>query len=107
MLREKFASETDSNQSIENIFIAFGYIVVTVIIVSLLYWSYNKNIFLFITVLSCITFIYSIVMMSIALINRDTIDNTTFKTLFGGSIFVMFFNFFMMILFLLKYYQIL
>jgi hypothetical protein len=107
MLRENFSSDIDNNQSIENVFIMFGYIVATVIIVSLLYWSYNKNVFLHIIVLSCITFIYSIIMMSLALINRDTFDNTTFKLLFGGSIFIMFFNFFIILLYILKYYQVL
>lgn len=106
MIREKFNTDTDSNQTIENVFIAFGYIVGTVIVMSLIYWSYNKNIFLFIIVLNMIAFIYSIVMMSVALINRDTLDSTTFKTLFGGSIFVMFFEFFVIIFFLLKYFQV-
>lgn len=107
MIREKFSSDSDSNQTIENVFIAFAYITLTVLIMSLIYWSYNKNIFLFIIVLNSIAFIYSIVMMSLALINRDILDNTTFKTLFGGSVFVMFFEFFVIIFFLLKYFQVL
>jgi hypothetical protein len=106
MVRERFVSESDSKQSIENVFMIFGYIILTVIIMSLLYWSYNKNIFIFIIMICLITFIYSIIMMSLALINKEILDNAIFYTQFGGSIFIMFFQFFLMIFFLLKYFQI-
>jgi hypothetical protein len=106
MVRERFVSESDSKQSIENVFIIFGYIVLTVIIMSLLYWSYNKNIFIFIIMICLITFIYSIIMMSLALINKDMLDNAIFNTQFGGSIFVMFFQIFLIVFFLLKYFQV-
>lgn len=106
---ERFVTEEESNNTVKNVFIVFGYVVLSIVVTMLLVWSYtltNDNQYMFITIISTIVLIYSIVVLSITLINKNLLDKSSYTVLFGFTIFMLFLTFSLATFFVLKYFNI-
>jgi hypothetical protein len=109
VFNERFVSENESNESVKNIFTTIGFALLGMLITTLLIWSYNlsdRNQYMFIVVYSSIIMIYCIIMVSITAINKNSYDYATYNILIGFSVFMIFLTFAMVILFLLRYFNI-
>lgn len=109
-MNENFISENESSESIKGTFIALGYIVATISILMLFAWSYFKttrNQYLLLIVLSIVILVYSLIVMSMSLINKEILDKASFEVLFNISIFMVFLSFAIFIFFMLKAFNIL
>lgn len=85
---EHFVSEEDTKQSVANIFLSVGLMIVALFIGGLLFWAYRKERSLMIVVLSIFVFIYAILMMTLGIIQRKNMDKGYFLSIVGSSIFM-------------------
>jgi chromate transport protein ChrA len=109
IFNERFVSENESNESVKNIFTTVGFALLGMLITMLLIWSYNlsdRNQYMFIVVYSSIIMIYCIIIVSITAINKNSYDYATYNVLLGFSVFMIFLTFAMVIIFLLRYFNI-
>ena len=109
-MNEKFVAEDESSNSIKNTFILLGYIVAAVIVLISFAWAYYRtkyNQFMLLIVLSCMMVVYSLIIMSVALINKEVLDIYSFEVLFNMSIFSLFLFLAFIIFFALKIFDLL
>jgi chromate transport protein ChrA len=109
IFNEGFVSENESNESVKNIFTTIGFALLGILITTLLIWAYNlsdRNQYMFIVVFSSIIMVYCIIVVSITAINKNSYDYATYNILVGFSVFMIFLTFAMIILFLLRYFNI-
>ena len=85
-VNEKFVSTTDTTSIIENIFIILGAILISGLITTIFYWSYNSNKKLFISLLSGVVFLYSLMNIIGTVVIKNSINNTYFKVFLGAGI---------------------
>tara|TARA_B100000795_G_scaffold264300_1_gene244635 strand:- start:4113 stop:4493 length:381 start_codon:yes stop_codon:yes gene_type:complete len=107
MPRERFVSQTENDAVVKNTFVLFGYSIMSIIVVVLLLWSYStstySNQYLFIAVYSMIIILYTVVIISLVVMNKEKFDMTSYKILFGTTIFTIFLTFFIGVFFIYKY----
>ena len=96
MVNEKFVSQNENDEVVKETFTIFGYSVVSVIVVIALLWSYNigDNLYLFLTVYSLIIILYTVIIISLVVMNKKNYDITSYMILFGTTIFTIFLAFF-------------
>ena len=85
---EPFVSEEETKKSVANIFISVGLMILALLIGGLLFWAYRKERALMIVILCAFIFIYSIVMMTLGIVQRNKLDKGYFLSIVGSSIFV-------------------
>lgn len=103
-------AEDESDTTIKNTFLILGYIVVSIILLSSFAWAYYRtkyNQFMLIIILSCAMLVYSLIIMSIALINKEVLDTISFQVLFNMSIFSLFLFVVFIVFFTLKIFDLL
>lgn len=106
---EKFVSESESNDTVKQVFSIFGYVILGIFVTMILVWSYTiteRNQFMFITIFSTMVLIYCIIVIAITVVNKSLFDTTAYSVMFGSTIFMMFLTFSLAIFFLLKYFNI-
>lgn len=106
---ERFVSETESNDTVKNVFSIFGYVALGMFVTVILVWAYTlteSNQYMFISILSCLVLIYCIVIISVTVVNKAVFDGISYSVVFGFTIFMMFLTFSLAIFFLLKYFNI-
>ena len=107
MPNERFVSQNENDKVVKDTFILFGYSIMSILIVVALLWSYStstyNNQYLFIAVYSLIIILYAIVIISLVVMNKDKYDLTSYKILFGTTIFTIFLTFFIGVFFIYKY----
>ena len=108
MVNEKFVSQNENDEVVKETFTIFGYSVVSVVVVIALLWSYNigDNLYLFLTVYSLIIILYTVIIISLVVMNKKIYDITTYMILFGTTIFTIFLAFFIGVFFVYKYFSI-
>lgn len=108
MVNEKFVSQNENDEVVKETFTIFGYSVVSVMVVIALLWSYNigDNLYLFLTVYSLIIILYTVIIISLVVMNKKIYDITTYMILFGTTIFTIFLAFFIGVFFVYKYFSV-
>ena len=107
MVNEKFVSQNENDEVVKETFTIFGYSVVSVIVVIALLWSYNigDNLYLFLTVYSLIIILYTVIIISLVVMNKKNYYITSYTILFGTTIFTIFLTFFIGVFFVYKYFS--
>lgn len=107
MPRERFISQSENDKVVKDTFILFGYSIISILVVITLLWSYStstyNNQYLFIAVYSMVIILYAIVIISLVVMNKEKYDLTSYKILFGTTIFTIFLTFFIGVFFIYKY----
>jgi len=108
MVNERFVSQTENDEVVKETFTIFGYSFVSVIVIVALLWSYNigDNLYLFLTVYSLIIILYTVIIISLVVMNKKNYDITSYTILFGTTIFTIFLAFFIGVFFVYKYFSI-
>ena len=76
------------------------------VVVSLIWsYNYNNNLYLFVVIYSIIIILYTVVIVSLVVINKDTYDNITYKLLFSSTIFTIFLTFIVGVFFIYKFFS--
>ena len=107
MANEKFVSQNQNDEVVKETFTLFGYSVLSVVIVIALLWGYNtgENMYLFIIIYSIIVILYTVIIISLVVMNKKNYDLTSYKILFGTTIFTIFLTFFIGVFFVYKYFN--
>ena len=105
MANEKFVSQNQNDEVIKETFTLFGYSLLSVVVVIALLWGYNtgENMYLFIIIYSIIIILYTVIIISLVVMNKEKYDLTSYKILFGTTIFTIFLTFFIGVFFIYKY----
>lgn len=108
MVNENFVSQNENDEVVKETFTIFGYSVASVVVVIALLWSYNigDNLYLFLTVYSLIIILYTVIIISLVVMNKKIYDITTYMILFGTTIFTIFLAFFIGVFFVYKYFSV-
>ena len=107
MANEKFVSQNENEEVVKETFTLFGYSVLSVVVVIALLWGYNtgENMYLFIIIYSIIFIIYTVIIISLVVMNKKNYDLTSYTILFGKTIFTIFLTFFIGVFFVYKYFS--
>ena len=107
MANEKFVSQNQNEEVIKETFTLFGYSVLSVLVVIALLWGYNTsdNMYLFTIIYSIIIILYTVIIISLVVMNKKNYDITSYTILFGTTIFTIFLTFFIGIFFVYKYFS--
>lgn len=107
MPSERFVSQSENDKVVKDTFILFGYSITSILIVITLLWSYSSstynNQYLFIAVYSMVIILYTVVIISLVVMNKEKYDLTSYKILFGTTLFTIFLTFFIGVFFIYKY----
>jgi chromate transport protein ChrA len=108
MVNEKFVSKNENDEIVKNTFIIFGYVLVSIMVVVSLIWSYNynNNLYLFVVIYSIIIILYTVVIVSLVVINKEKYDNITYRLLFSSTIFTIFLTFIIGVFFIYKFFSV-
>jgi cytochrome bd-type quinol oxidase subunit 2 len=107
MVYERFVSQSENDEIVKNTFTIFGYSIVSIIITLLLLWGYNSsanNQFLFIIVYSLIMILYTVVIISIVVMEKNKYESTSYTIIFGSTIFMIFLAFFIGVFSIYKFF---
>lgn len=85
---EHFVTEDETKKSVANIFISVGLMILALLIGGLLFWAYRKERALMIVILCVLIFIYSLVIMTLGIVQRNKLDKGYFLSIVGSSIFI-------------------
>lgn len=85
-MNEDFVSGSETSDIVTNVFIIVGAVLVSVIVTFVFYTSYNTNKKLFISLLSGIVFLYSLMNIIGLIVVRNSITTTYFKVFLGAGI---------------------
>jgi hypothetical protein len=108
-MQEFFVSNEENDQIVQKIFTILGYSILTLVVYGTLIWAYyltEKNQHLFIAIFSLFVLFYSIIVISIVVINKSNYDALSYLLLFGITIFVIFTSVFVCVFFILKFLNI-
>lgn len=89
--RETFADATDAektNTSVVRIFISVGLMALAIVLGFIFLWAYRTEKTLMIVVLSVVVFIYALLVMVFALVQREKLDFIYFQLIMGSSAFM-------------------
>ena len=84
--KETFVSGSDNVTIIENVFIVLAAVIITTILSASFYWTYNKSKKLFISLLSFIVFLYSLMNIIGIVIIRNNVSNIYYKIYLGAGV---------------------
>jgi len=105
-MKEQFVSNNENDEIVKNIFITFGFSVLSIVIVLFLLWGYynSDNKSLFIIIYSVFILLYCVVIISIVAMDKKNYDTTSYTIIFSTTIFTIFITFFVCILFIYKFF---
>ena len=86
--REPFVDSDQSVSIVMNVFIVLAAMIAAALLALLFYWSYQKDITLFVTILCGIGFIYSACNVIMFGVKSASFDEFTFKFFMGFSVFI-------------------
>jgi hypothetical protein len=104
-MKEAFVSQNENDDIVKDVFIIFGYSIVSIIIVLSLLWGYNTNINLFVAIYCLIIILYNVIIISIVVMNKDIYDSSSYTIIFGTTIYSIFLTFFVGVYFAYKYFM--
>ena len=105
-MKEMFVSNSENDYIVKNIFITFGFTVVSIVIVLSLVWGYysydDKS--LFIAIYSMIILLYCTCIISIVVLDKNNYDTTSYMVILSTTIFSIIMTFFIFITFIYKFF---
>jgi hypothetical protein len=107
MVYERFVSQSENDDIVKYTFTIFGYSLVSIIITVLLLWGYNystNNQHLFIIIYTFITLLYTIIIISILVMEKSKYETTSYSIIFSSTIFMIFLAFFIGVFSTYKYF---
>jgi hypothetical protein len=104
-MKEEFVSQNENDDIVKDVFIIFGYSIVSIIIVLSLLWGYNTNINLFVAIYCLIVILYNVIIISIVVMNKNIYDSSSYTIIFGTTIYSIFLTFFVGVYFAYKYFM--
>jgi hypothetical protein len=104
-MKEAFVSQNENDDIVKDVFIIFGYSIVSIIIVLSLLWGYNTNINLFVAIYCLIVILYNVIIISIVVMNKNIYDSSSYTIIFGTTIYSIFLTFFVGVYFAYKYFM--
>jgi hypothetical protein len=103
-MKEAFVSQNENDDIVKEVFIIFGYSIVSIIIVLSLLWGYNTNTYLFVAIYALIVILYNVIIISIVVMNKNIYDSSSYSIIFGTTIYSIFLTFFVGVYFAYKYF---
>lgn len=103
-MKEAFVSQNENDDIVKEVFIIFGYSIVSIIIVLSLLWGYNTNTYLFVAIYALIVILYNVIIISIVVMNKNLYDSSSYSIIFGTTIYSIFLTFFVGVYFAYKYF---
>ncbi len=103
-MKEAFVSQNENDDIVKDVFIIFGYSIVSIIIVLSLLWGYNTNTYLFVAIYALIVILYNVIIISIVVMNKNIYDSSSYSIIFGTTIYSIFLTFFVGVYFAYKYF---
>ena len=91
--------------SVGTIFATFGVVTFSLVFAGLCYWTYTKDVFLFITVIGAAMTIYSIQYLLMLTTVKAALKPSVYRFYFGSTIFLMILGIGVTIFFFMKYYN--
>lgn len=85
-MNEDFVSGSETSDIVTNVFIIVGAVLVSVMVTFVFYTSYNTNKKLFISLLSGVVFLYSLMNIIGLIVVRNSITSNYFKVFLGAGI---------------------
>lgn len=107
MVYERFVSQSENDEIVKNTFTIFGYSITSIIITLLLLWGYNaslNNQYLFIIIYTLITILYTVIIISLVVMEKNKYESTSYTIIFGSTIFMIFLAFFIGVFSIYKYF---
>ena len=105
-MKEAFVSQNENDDIVKEVFIIFGYSIVSIIIVLSLLWGYNTNTYLFVAIYALIIILYNVIIISIVVMNKNIYDSSSYTIIFGTTIYSIFLTFFVGVYFAYKYFMV-
>lgn len=100
---EPFVTEEKSRSIVGSVFVAVGVMIFASIVAILFYWSFQRDVSLFITILCGLVFLYSVMVVALVATMRTKMNEIIFKFYMGSTTFVAFLTLGLTILFGVKY----
>jgi len=91
--------------SVGTIFATLGVVTFSLVFAGLCYWSYTKDVFLFITVIGAAMTIYSIQYLLMLTTVKAALKPSVYRFYFGSTIFLMILGISITVFFFMKYYN--
>jgi hypothetical protein len=88
ILAERFVDQSQTVSIVESVFITLAAMLCAAIVAMLFYWSYNKDMSLFITILCVLMTLYTIPVIILFGVKSGDFDNIQFRYYMGSSVFV-------------------
>lgn len=85
---EPFVNSSQSADIVSNIMISAGLMVFAMLITWLLLWSYQKDKFLFISIISIMGLCFAIEVIILVLVNMNKYDQITFRISIGSGVVI-------------------
>jgi ABC-type multidrug transport system fused ATPase/permease subunit len=102
---ETFVTGSESADIATNIFVSAGLMIFAMIITWLFIWSYQKDKFLFITIISLVALCFALEVVVLVLINMNKYDQITFRVSLGSAVLVGFIYFILAVIFMSRFFQ--
>lgn len=102
--KEKFVTQSENENIVRNIFMVIGYSIAGIIMVTMLLWGYFTHEYLFVAIYSFVFLIYSSIIVSFIVINKEIYDADSYTIILGTTIVSMFLTFAVVCLYLYKYF---
>lgn len=84
--KENFVSQSESLTIVSNTFIGAGLMLFAMVVTWLFIWSYQKDRYLFIAILSFVALIYSSEMVIVSAVSMKSLSDLQFKLIMGSSL---------------------
>jgi hypothetical protein len=102
---ETFVNSSQSTDIASNILISAGLMIFAMLMTWLLLWSYQKDKFLFIAIVSIIGFCFALEVIILVLINMNKYDLITFRVSIGSSVVIGLFYLILILIFFVRFIQ--
>lgn len=96
------AGQPNAQTMVGNVFIGIALMILATLLTVLFYWSFQKEKYLFITILCAVVFLYTIKMVILVAILRDKLNSIVFRLYMGSTAFMSLMTLMMMIYFAVK-----
>ena len=101
-IKEKFVDEQQSVTIVTTIFTVMAAMLGAALVAMLFYWSYQREVSLFIAIICMISFLYAVENVIFIAIKRTQVSDITFRFYLGSGIFIALMNLFMFVYFAVK-----
>lgn len=99
---EHFVDESQSRSITGSVFIGVTLMIFAMLFTLLFYWSYNKDVSLFVAILCGFVFLYTIMNVIVFVVKRESLGPVLFRITLGSTVVMAFLSIVLIIFFALK-----